>query len=432
MKFTPFSGSILHSLSFKSSPFIIIMIVSAVIMLLQSCFFSGEVALENQVIQKGNNNLVGSSACMSCHSDIYNDFIKTSHKSSTMSPTKENIRGSFDEGKNSYLFNAYDGVLMKHLDSGLYQVNFYDSKFVKAYPFDMVIGSGTRGQSYAYWVNNQLLQLPISYYTNEDAWSNSPGYADGIANFGRVIRQQCLSCHSSNADLIKDVNHSNQGFEKSSIVYGINCERCHGPGGNHVDLFTQNPVFKGENLIVNAHNLSNQQELDACAVCHSSNASNPTTASAFATGDTLDHSQVQTNTVKKVDVHGNQYGLLLESKCFTNVKTMTCSTCHNPHQDQANELVMFSQKCMECHLPETDKFCKMSNKIEASVLKQNCIDCHMPNTESQILNVKLDTKETNTSAVIRSHLIKVYPAKSKDISALFMQTKLDSAMLPTN
>jgi hypothetical protein len=56
----------------------------------------------------------------------------------------------------------------------------------------------------------------------------------------------------------------------------------------------------------------------------------------------------------------------------------------------------------------------------------------MPNTESQILNVKLDTKETNTSAVIRSHLIKVYPAKSKDISALFMQTKLDSSMLPTN
>jgi hypothetical protein len=87
---------------------------------------------------------------------------------------------------------------------------------------------------------------------------------------------------------------------------------------------------------------------------------------------------------------------------------------------------------MECHLPETDKFCKMSNKIEASILKQNCIDCHMPNTESQILNVKLDTKETNTSAVIRSHLIKVYPAKSKDISALFMQTKLDSSMLPTN
>lgn len=388
--------------------------------------------MDNQVILKGNNNLVGSSECQSCHSDIYNDFIKTSHKSSTMRPTRENIRGTFKVGKNSYLFNAYDGVLMKDLDSGLYQVNFYDSKFVKAYQFDLVIGSGTRGQSYAYWDNNQLFQLPISYYTNEDAWSNSPGYPDGIANFGRIIRQQCLGCHSSNVDLITDLNHNIDAFDKSSIVYGINCERCHGPGGNHVDLFTKNPVFKGENLIVNAHNLSNQQQLDACAVCHSSNSSNLTPAYEFATGDELDHSKVQTNSVKKVDVHGNQYGLLLESKCFTTVKTMTCSTCHDPHQDQSNELVMFSQKCMVCHLPKTDKFCKMANEIESSVLQQNCIDCHMPNTESQILNVKLDTKETNTPAVIRSHLIKVYPTKTNDISALFMKTKLESPMHPNN
>ena len=87
---------------------------------------------------------------------------------------------------------------------------------------------------------------------------------------------------------------------------------------------------------------------------------------------------------------------------------------------------------MECHMPETDKFCKMTHELEISVLKQNCIDCHMPNTESQILNVKLDTKETNTPAVIRSHLIKVYPAQSNDITALFMKTKLESSIQPTN
>jgi hypothetical protein len=138
------------------------MIVSAMIMIIQSCLFNGEKEMDNQVILKGNNNLVGSSECQSCHSDIYNDFIKTSHKSSTMRPTRENIRGTFKVGKNSYLFNAYDGVLMKDLDSGLYQVNFYDSKFVKAYQFDLVIGSGTRGQSYAYWDNNQLFQLVLA------------------------------------------------------------------------------------------------------------------------------------------------------------------------------------------------------------------------------------------------------------------------------
>lgn len=403
--------------------FIALTIITLLILLIQSCLFKKSAESKDPIIKKGNNTLVGSTSCKSCHKEIYNNFIETAHNRSSMKPTKENIKGNFNEGENTYFFNAYDGVVMKSLDSGFYQAKFYDSKFVQAHRFDIIVGSGSRGQSYLYWQNDNLFQLPISYYTMEDTWANSPGYPDGIANFGRVINSQCVGCHSSNIDVISENRNGVEEFDKSSIVYGINCEKCHGAGGNHVDLFTNNLGHDGDNLIVNATEFSQQQQLDACAVCHSSNSSTLTPVLEFSTGDTLNHNRLEIDQLAKVDVHGNQYGLLVESKCFTNSINMTCSTCHNPHVDQSIDLLTFSNKCMDCHTPNTESFCKKSKEIESSILQQNCIDCHMPNTESQILNLQLESQEGTTPAVIRSHLIKVHEGKEEKISLMFMKNK---------
>ena len=61
-----------------------------------------------------------------------------------------------------------------------------------------------------------------------------------------------MGCHSSYVDVISDEKKQFEEFDKSNIVYGINCEKCHGAGGKHVDLFTSNPTAKGDKLIVNA------------------------------------------------------------------------------------------------------------------------------------------------------------------------------------
>jgi hypothetical protein len=80
---------------------------------------------------------------------------------------------------------------------------------------------------------------------------------------------------------------------------------------------------------------------------------------------------------------------------------------------------------MSCHVPKTETFCKNDKKIKTSVLAQNCIDCHMPNKESKILNVKLESEDNNTPAIIRSHLIKVYPEETQSISSFFYKSKND-------
>jgi hypothetical protein len=60
-----------------------------------------------------------------------------------------------------------------------------------------VIGSGEKRQTYLYWRDDQLFQLPAGYSTVFDRSINSPGYKDGVADFGRGIIPRCLECHAT-------------------------------------------------------------------------------------------------------------------------------------------------------------------------------------------------------------------------------------------
>lgn len=64
-------------------------------------------------------------------------------------------------------------------------------------PFDLVIGSGRRGQSYLFWRDGLLFQLPVSYHVGTARWINSPGYEDGVVHFGRGLDEPDGETHSA-------------------------------------------------------------------------------------------------------------------------------------------------------------------------------------------------------------------------------------------
>jgi hypothetical protein len=97
--------------------------------------------------------------------------------------------------------------------------------------FDIVIGSGCKGQSYLYWRDDRLFQLRISYWTELDNWVNSPGYRDGVANFSRPITPRCLECHATFFGSRADTALNR--YDPSNFVLSISCERWHGPGREH-------------------------------------------------------------------------------------------------------------------------------------------------------------------------------------------------------
>lgn len=325
------------------------------------------------------------------------------------------VKGSFEEGKNIFYYSIYDRVVMENRDSGLYQAAYYKNYEKQAERFDIVIGSGTRGQSYLYWKNNSLYQLPVSYFTPSDSWANSPGNGEAIL-FNRMIYGRCMECHSTYA---KALANNAQQFDKKQIIYGVNCESCHGGAEKHVRFHLKNPEEKQAKYIINPALLSQQQQLDQCALCHSGTKENIQQAFSFVPGDTLSNYYREKDTLDSAansDVHGNKYNLLVSSKCFKNSRTMTCATCHNTHENERGNIALFSKKCMNCHNHANSNFCKMAPALGA-VITQDCIDCHMPQKPSSVLSVYLPGKSQPTAAIIRQHLIKVYPEETQKVIA---------------
>ena len=350
----------------------------------------------------------GSEACKSCHRNIFDETRHTAHYLSSALPDEAHIKGRFAPGKNEFVYNQWMVLVLEKKKDAFLQTAYMNGIPTEQRAFGVVIGSGRKGQTYLYWDKNNLYQLPVSYYAPADDWCNSPGYPLNYIRFDRAIPAACLECHATYADAHMKKDGSTT-FDKKSIIYGIDCERCHGPAAAHVAFHTQHPDDKTPNSIINTKQLSRQQRLDACALCHSGLRKQLQPAFSFAVGQKLDDFSVpnyDVDTAGGLDVHGNQYGLLTASKCFKMSAQLDCSSCHNVHVNERHDMATFSQRCLNCH--STHDTCTV--KAPAGVLtKDNCIDCHMPQLPSKKITLKLANATTVTPDLVRTHRVAIYP-----------------------
>jgi hypothetical protein len=369
---------------------------------------------DNYIVQQPDySQFVGSVTCGRCHANIYTEHRHTAHYLTSRPASEHFILGPFDAGKNSFLFTAHRRVVMEKRKDGYYQVEYDSGRQREAERFDISVGSGTKGQSYLYWKNGQLFQLPIGYFTEAGQWSNSPGYPDQII-FDRQVGSRCLECHMTYAQTLTAPGVLPAMYDTAKMIYGIDCERCHGPGAQHVDFHTRHPDEARGRFILNPDRLSRLQSLNLCTLCHGGKFISTQPAFSFQAGDTLSNYFALATSKQRatsIDVHGNQYGLLAASKCFR-MSQLTCVTCHNVHQNEAGKIALFSSRCQACHSEGHEKTCKLTATL-GNVINQNCIDCHMPRQKSRAIMLLLQGDKAPTAAVIRSHYIKIYPEESK-------------------
>ena len=372
----------------------------------------------------------GSEACSRCHGAIGESYRHTAHALTSRPAEKEFIKGSFSPGKNVFSFSDHDHlpvpvqVVMEERDSGLYQTAYINGTPRRSERFGIVIGSGRKAQSYLYWRGSQLLQLPVSYFSATDSWANSPGFPTDQVKFNRLIPAHCIECHSTVCELLPTTAtvpgpNPPAFFDRSAMIYGIGCENCHGPGARHVAYQSQHPAEKKGRYIVNPAQLSRQQSLDACAVCHSGIRASLKPPFSFIAGDTLSRyfGAGPAADSAHAEVHGNQYGLLAASKCFRMSGTLECRSCHNSHADEKGSLAVFSQRCMNCHRqpdkhPAGAPFCSRKPARDEDITR-NCIDCHMPVQASAIVNLMVPGQKELAPLLVRSHLIAIYGGKKQ-------------------
>jgi hypothetical protein len=266
----------------------------------------------------------------------------------------------------------------------------------------LVIGSATKGQTYLYWKQNGLFELPVSYWSELRRWVNSPGYVDGSADFDRPVPPRCLECHATYFQQTGSQPPGNY-YNKDNFVLGISCERCHGPGSEHIKKHSAISENSSATKTMPPLRLSRDRQIDVCAQCHGGAGEPMARAFSFKPGEPLAEyvKLAEPTATDRLDVHGNQVNLLARSRCFQSSPAMSCSTCHDPHAPE-RPAADYSARCLECHQAEQ---CRMVPKV-AKQIASNCIDCHMPVQASNLL--VLDADDTRLKARVRNHWIRVY------------------------
>ncbi|AXC14346.1 hypothetical protein ACPOL_5090 [Acidisarcina polymorpha] len=360
----------------------------------------------------------GDAACAACHREVSESYSHTAHHLTSQIAGPRSILGSFRPGGN--ILTISDPSVRPSQPAFYFDMEERAGKFTetavtgwgkdllkKTESIDLVTGSGARGQTYLYWQGDQLFELPVSYWRDGNRWVNSPGFVDGTANFSRPVNPGCLECHATYIRPLSSEVTTNS-YEKDSLVTGIACETCHGPGAGHVARYAASAARRAElpqDTILNPAKFSRDRQVDACAYCHSGlqrEAVAP--AFSFVPGKPLTDffKPLPVAASEHPDVHGNQVGLLERSRCYQSSPSMSCATCHDTHTGE-KAAASYSSKCLSCHLWTA---CGVSKKIGHSIVS-NCIDCHMPAETTNV--IVSETSGQVVRAKMRNHWIKVYP-----------------------
>ncbi len=373
----------------------------------------------------------GSQTCVNCHKDISEHYLHNAHERTSRLASGKNISGNFTAPNNVFAYNDSEKIIMRKTDSGFYQTQYIHSEEKRSERFDIVVGSGRKAQTYLYYKGDKIYELPVSYFISIGAWANSPGYPVTHPYFDRDIPSACFGCHGSAAKVTLENPGSLRITEKytpGQLMLGIDCERCHGPAKAHVEYQSAHPNEKTAKFIVNIKTLTKTQQMDMCSLCHSGVRQPIQPIFSFRPGDKLDNFyypySLHTD-AGALDVHDSQSQSIMASQCFIKSNTLTCVSCHDPHQKERDNISLFSQRCMTCHSEANHNFCSLATTVGA-VIKTNCIDCHMPAQPSKLIQMLSDTngKKSLQPDYIRTHIVAIYPEETKKVLALLKKKEL--------
>src|ERR1043165_4654296 len=318
--------------------------------------------------------VVPDAQCTPCHQNIAHTFHDVGMSKSFYRPRQDDVIEDFSK------------LPFKHAKSGdVLELRWRDGRLlfrrqrgasVFEQPVDWILGSGHHARTYLYQTpNGELYQLPLAWYTQTKEWGMAPGYDrrdhEGVL---RRARHECLFCHNA-YPAVSATYWSNQTFPKN-LPEGIGCQRCHGPGSEHVALASAG----ADNAQVRAAIVNTGRRTDVCYECHMQ----PSVAIpgirrfgrdiySYRPGQPLHDYLLRVDIVvaeiprpDRFEINHHPYRLE-QSRCFRESGgKLSCLSCHDPHRKTAD----VSPVCMQCH-------------AKAHRAGENCASCHMPKRRTQ-------------------------------------------------
>lgn len=320
------------------------------------------------------NAYVGSAVCATCHSEISRSYAQTAMALTSGPADAVHARGAFHHDpsnvdyrvyeENGRVFFSYErpGEPTTHGRQGL----------------DYYVGSGRRGRSYLFSIDGFVFQAPVSYYSQADRWDVSPDYGSSREiPLNRAIEPSCLYCHASRMRPVAGTE--NRYASPAFAENGVGCERCHGPGGEHV---------AGRAAMVNPATLAPERRDSVCAQCHLTGEAGIERQGMrlddFRPGDLLSD-YVSYFVYDTKDGHSlratSHVQALAQSVCkLRSGDRMSCTTCHDPHANPAprERAAYFRARCLACHEQQNPSESDRRHFAGGA----DCVSCHMPKAES--------------------------------------------------
>jgi len=260
---------------------------------------------------------------------------------------------------------------------------------------DFVMGSGNHARTYLHRANDgELIELPLGWYAEKGGtWAMNPGYdRPDHAGLNRAVPYGCMFCHNGYPEIPAGAGpRTNPVF--LSVPEGIDCQRCHGDGQEHVRLAhmagTRAEEIRG--AIVNPARLPAERGMEVCLQCHLE----PKSASSsslivryergpfsFRPGEPLAdfrlHFGEKAGSADRIEIAGASGYRLMQSQCFLQSKgAMTCTTCHDPHREVASQ--GYAEVCLKCHGAKVTALTGAGSHPAGS----DCTGCHMPKRRTQ-------------------------------------------------
>jgi hypothetical protein len=224
-------------------------------------------------------------------------------------------------------------------------------------------------------------ELRVSFYASDRSWHLTKGVETiphvpdefiGLA-LSRKAMRQCLHCHTTWFRAALPDPATPGGPE--ALDRGIGCERCHGPGLNHIKAVE---AGYAESAIGVTRESPPRRLLKSCEECHASTGSVEPSDPEFT--------RVQGTTLKF-------------SRCFTGSGgAIHCATCHDPHRGLDTTAARYEAKCLGCHAAPAATSPRSRGPGACPVNPDSgCIACHMPKVQDPAFHTRF------TDHHIRAH-----------------------------
>ncbi len=367
----------------------------ALLLLLAGCHSAPPVAEKAEYIDP--------EACADCHGSIANTYSKTGMARAFDTPRASNAPPVKD------FYHQTSATHYQMLQRGK---DFYQRRWqagddgresnVDELKIDYVMGSGNHTLTYLHrTARGTLIELPLAWYpVDGGTWAMNPGYDVPHPATRRTIAYECMFCHNAYP---KVPAHSEEPVYTGQLPRGIDCQRCHGPGSQHVQAARTGGRFLA-NTIVNPARLSPERQMEVCMQCHLQTTAEALPSSlrrfwrepfSYNPSESLEDFQLYFDRAGgpkrdgRFEIVSSVYRLK-QSQCFLkSAGKLTCLTCHDPHDiPRGDEAVKhYDSVCRSCHGAAIDALVASGKHAATS----ECASCHMPKRHTDDVPLALIT-----------------------------------------